>query len=756
METFSVNSFEIPDKAYSHPDCYPLSRHAKNIAASFSDESHKIAALFHDLGKLNRKFQHNIINGGKLPFHALEGALFFLAWCGMRLDVESFAIFLSVIKHHGNLEDVQALADDLTDEDTILHRHPDLHDSIRDIIAATGLDIEFDLESCCEIFDSEFFVKENRLDGLASFFRIRELFSELVFADKFEAIFKDRFRVEAEIQPEKYRKTLLEIINSKKNSMSFVRNAARQDVMAAFEANREKRIFFIEAPTGIGKTFISLQLALEIAAQKKMTRIICALPMTSIIDQTHMEYSRIIDQKSLLKFHHLTRTKGYVNINSEEKSETGFYLQKNDFLGASWCMDHVIVTTFNQILNAFYSNRNRDLVKFHTLRDSVVIFDEVQAIPRIFMRDFARTVEFLSENFNMNFILMSATIPAIRELIPKDKWSALLDPRYYEMEFNNRYRLAYRKEINSVEKLVEQIRLSAEKNTSLLCVVNTKKLALELYERVKEFSNPDDLFLLSALFIPKHRRAIIRTIRKRLASRQKTILISTQVIEAGVDLDFDYGFREFAPFYSIIQTAGRINRENRRAVRETATLVITDVIGNSPYHPTDLLNDEVAELLETDIRENEILPKLRDYFKIAISRTRQEPVLIESMKLLEFQTVMKKFDKNFMKTLPNICPVFIEVRRGMYDRFISRRNRLIELMKEEKISLEETMEIRSRLKRISKYISGYVINVSRDDAQALPDFENYGELKVCQFPHLENGVYSVSRGWSGISSSIMF
>ena len=103
-----------------------------------------------------------------------------------------------------------------------------------------------------------------------------------------------------------------------------------------------------------------------------------------------------------------------------------------------------------------------------------------------------------------------------------------------------------------------------------------------------------------------------------MKKNKKTLLISTQVIEAGVDLDFDYGFREFAPLYSIIQTAGRINRENRDDVKNSAELIITNKIGPSPYSQTDLLYDEVKNLLSKRIRENEILPFLKEYFLVNI------------------------------------------------------------------------------------------------------------------------------------------
>jgi len=227
-----VSSFEIPDTYFSHPDKYSLSTHIKNITASFNDPTHKRAAAFHDLGKLNNKFQRNINNGGQLPFHSFEGAIFFLLYHNMEIDVESFGIFLSILKHHGNLPDVNSLAEDiLADEDYILRNHPDLTDTIEQIKKIIQIKLHFELEDCYEIFDTESFVNDNKLNGLYPFFRIREIFSQLIFADKYEAIFKKEFRTGLPFEFDKFNKKLLPHIGNKENALSSVRNAARVDVI---------------------------------------------------------------------------------------------------------------------------------------------------------------------------------------------------------------------------------------------------------------------------------------------------------------------------------------------------------------------------------------------------------------------------------------------------------------------------------------------------------------------------------------------
>ena len=540
------------------------------------------------------------------------------------------------------------------------------------------------------------------------------------------------------------------------NALSSVRNAARVDVIENFKQNNEKKIFFLEAPTGIGKTFTALHLALQIAGEKNKKRIINALPMTSIIDQTYEEYSKVIDPNILLKYHYLTNTKEYIVSDSEKENEQNFFRQKNDFISSSWGLDQVIITTFNQIFNAFYSNKNRDLIKFWTLRDSIIIFDEIQAVPRILLKDFSETISFLSKEFNIDFILMSATIPAIKKFFKPETTSDLLDLKYYSMDFNNRYSLKFIENIDTAGKLTEQILKKSKKSNSLVCVVNTKKLALKIYEKIEELYKADEIFLLSTLFIPQDRKNIISKISNRLKNKQKTILISTQVIEAGVDLDFDYGFREFAPLYSIVQTAGRINRENRDEVRDSAELIITNEIGASPYQSADLLKNEVKELIKTEIRENGILPFLKKYFAIAIKQTKQESVLVDHMEQLDFEKTAQQLDKHFMQKLPNIMPVFIEIEDGLYESICSQRNKIIEELKATDISLENKMELKSILKHMNKNISKYVINICNDEAKAFPDFENYGDIKICNYSYVKRGLYSDKKGWTGFSSTLLF
>jgi len=752
-----VNLFDIEKKYWSHPN-YPVQKHLDNIAASFVENSHKEAAFFHDIGKLTEEFQKYIKNPdhAKRTTHALESALIYLTNKNYKITLETFAIFYSILKHHGDLEDTNDfLYDKLSFIDDLLETYPDLEKRLEKICDRISLPLDLDLDEICSLFDQDEFVQEYDLESFQNYFLIKDIFSRLIFSDKYEAIFKEPYSEKKSCQWEIYISNLVKIVESKNNKMAFVRNQAREEIINTYSRNKDKSIFIIEAPTGIGKTFSALQLALKICHDKNKKRIINALPMTSIIDQTHEEYNLILEKDELLKFHHLTHSKNYISPDNEEQNEKeSSSQQQNDFIAMSWSSDMVIVTTFNQLLNIFYSNKNKDLVKFWTIRDSVIILDEIQAVPRILIQDLAKTMTFLSKSFNIDFILMSATIPAIKQYIPQDILAELLDNRYFSMDFNNRYSIQVNTQINDMESLLTATKTNYKNNRSLLCVVNSKKLSLDLYselkERFKEDIQPSELFFLNTNIIPKCRASIISTVKKRLKKKQKTLLVSTQVVEAGVDLDFDFGIREFAPLYSMIQAAGRINRENREGLNKSAKLLVTDKIGYCPYHPTDLLKEEILELFSSEVNENRILPLLKKYFQIVMERVAPDPLLYQDMRKLEFETVYRTYLNNFMRAIPNIAPVFIEIEKDLCQSFLLRIDELYEKMKRPSKSMEDKMECKSRLKSIFKEISQYVINVSKNETIELQDFHKIVQIKVCPYEFVRNGTkYSCEKGWLG-------
>jgi CRISPR-associated endonuclease/helicase Cas3 len=757
MEPTTVS---LSEELWSHPGI-PYSRHVGNIAATFADDKrHRICAECHDLGKLTEEFQkfiRSLKRKDSTP-HAFEGA--FLYWAlhvaKKGFSASSFAIFWSILRHHGNLDDVDEVAlHVLSNEDLLLEKRQNHQCRLSCILGKIEIAPNLpELEDFCDFFDSleGTFVRDNALARFENYFIIKDQFSRLIFADKHEACFKQPFVPDDSPSIEPYLRRLLEITGGKKNLLSQVRNAASAEVVENWRREVKKKIFIIEAPTGIGKTFMSLRLGLEIMAATDARKLITALPMTSIIDQTFEAYRHVLGEDQLLKHHYLSSPKQrqYDNGNEDENLRA----RKDEFLHQSWAADTFIVTTFNQLLSAFYSHKNRDLVKFWCLRDAIVILDEVQAIPRDLLRDVTAAISYFAANLNTRFILMSATVPNIKALFPSEHMAELLSTSYFTKPFNNRYTLSYDSKIDDEQSLVKSILKQQSRNRSVLCVVNTKKTARSLYELLKKSTGPKHIFLLSTLFTPFHRKHILRRIKEKLTLGMPVLLVSTQVIEAGVDLDFDCGYREFAPLYSIIQTAGRINRENRVDAKDPFLIVTKQLSKATPYHQTDLISDEFEQLLKEPVPEKQLLPLLKKYFQVCLQRTSPEPILEKHMINLEFETTAKEFDKHFMPKIPSLASVFIEVRPGLANLFIDRHRTLIEKLKG--ASLEEALFLKSRLKHLGRRMGQYTINVPAKEAGIHgPVYEN-SEISLCPYDSACAGTYSKTKGWAGQPDQLMF
>ena len=742
-----MNLSEIDNSLLSHPG-YPYKKHILNIYDSFDDDLHKEASLYHDIGKLSDEFQEYIRNlKNKNTTHSFESALAYLIDNDNEITPEKFYVFLAIIKHHGDLPDVnEYMEDHLSAESS----YSCMQSKLEIILHRAHISKDIDINQIPDFFDTETFVEDHELNLLDNYFKVKEIFSKLIFADKYEAIFKEAYKASNFDKTDIYIDKLLAIIKTKSNQLSSIRNNARLDILNNYEINKYKRIFIIEAPTGIGKTFTALHLALKIVNDKKKKRIITALPLTSIIDQTYEVYSHIIDSDDLLKYHHLTNTKSY-NYKNEESDLS--ILQKNDYLASSWCFDKVIVTTFNQVFNAFYSNRNKDLTKFWVLRDSVIIFDEIQNIPRILLQDIAKTLNILSTEYNIDFILMSATIPAIKNFLNTEITCDLLDLSYFSKDFNNRYKLIVNQKIDSLEILAENICKVNNEYNSILCVLNTKKMSLKLFEMLEDRYQDDELYLLNTNFIPDHRKNIINIIKNRLEDGEKTILVSTQVVEAGVDLDFDYGFREFAPLSSIVQTAGRVNREGRK---NNTKVVITALLDRSPYSKNDLIYDDVIKLLQEEIDENQMLPYLKKYFDLVIANTRPDLLLLEDMKQLKFFTVYKNFEEKYMPEIPNIVSIFIETEQGLYEKYIQEMESILLNLRDE-LTLKIKLSLKTELKNLYKKISYNVIDVPHKEGTKYSEFFKDGSMRFCPYNIvITDKVYSKKKGWINKTEALYF
>ncbi len=310
----------------------------------------------------------------------------------------------------------------------------------------------------------------------------------------------------------------------------------------------EKGMFRLTVPTGGGKTIASLAFALNHAVKHQMDRVIYVIPYTSIIEQNAGVFRDILGERNVLEHH--------CNVDYRDAEE----LIPMQLASENWDKP-VVVTTNVQFFESLFANKSSRCRKLHNIANSVIVLDEAQMLPNDYLVPCTAMLEELVRNYRSSVVLCTATQPALDSFFPNITNIIELCPRMEE-QFRFFERVNYQN-LGAVfeEDLVGRL----ENENQALCIVNTRKQAQRVYQQLKG----DGVYHLSTTMYPKHRYRILDKIRKRLKDQKKCIVISTSLVEAGVDLDFETVYRQIAGVDSIIQAAGRCNREGKRCAAES-------------------------------------------------------------------------------------------------------------------------------------------------------------------------------------------
>ena len=351
-------------------------------------------------------------------------------------------------------------------------------------------------------------------------------------------------------------------------------------------------IFRLTVPTGGGKTIASLAFALRHAVENGMNRIIYVIPYTSIIEQNAEVFRGILGAQNVLENHH--------NVDYADSDE----LKPMQMAAENWDKP-VVVTTNVQFFESLFANKSSRCRKLHNIAGSVIIFDEAQMLPNDYLKPCTAMMEELAANYRSTVVLCTATQPALASFFPASRKIAELCPRMEEQ-----FRFFQRTVFQNIGRVSEENlteRLSGE--CQALCIVNTRRRAQSLYLSLKG----DGVYHLSTTMYPVHRRRILEEIRKRLKMGEKCLVISTSLVEAGVDLDFQSIYRQLAGIDSMIQAAGRCNREGKRRADESIVRIFQ--FEEKENIPEQRQQIEVAEILLTEQREIHSLECVEEYFK---------------------------------------------------------------------------------------------------------------------------------------------
>jgi len=507
-----------------------------------------------------------------------------------------------------------------------------------------------DIEPLVKELDKSAYAIRHKNRDMKTYLIVQLLYSVLIDSDKKHA---GRIReIEREVLPEHLAEQYLneeDFKNANESKINPTRTEIRKSVLKNIEAEyKNHRIFTITAPTGTGKTLTSFSAALKLRKLLKKElnlryepRILYSLPFTSIIDQNFKVFDHVLSQindfeenqsQYLLKHHHLSEI-FYKTVDMDKEKDVDESLA----LIESW-ESEIIVTTFIQLFHTLIGYKNRSLKKFHNIVNSIIILDEVQNIPIEYWNLVREMLIAISDYFTCRIILMTATKPLIFE---EGEYKELVDnyERYFKSDDLNRVCL----HINSKRKQISDFyeNLTDWSKKSYLFVFNTIGASVEFYDTIKDMVQELGfrLYYLSTNIIPKERRKRIEEIRRLIKNHHKVVVVSTQLIEAGVDIDCDCVYRDMAPLDSIIQVAGRCNRNKRNKLGkvEIVDLGKIDEKGEEKKYADYIYDKNLLKIVrdlhkdKTEIMETDFLELVNEYFKEARAKSQVEKDLLNSI-----------------------------------------------------------------------------------------------------------------------------
>jgi len=644
-------------------------------------------------------------NKPELANHSLIGAI--LAYYQHQKSLIRFILFEVVKRHHGNLKNFN------NDEFFIsnVYEQKNIKEQIEyfnikdydEIIKEHGLIIDEDIlgQSSNLIFKGRRIT--NELQKLLSisdpnnYFLTLILYSILLSSDKGSVMLerKDIIQCHTEINCNIIDNYKNKCINKDKE-IDLLREQAYNIISKNIDKYSDNNFFSITLPTGLGKTLSAYNAAIKLRNKiGKKFKIIYCLPFTSIIDQNAAVMKNIFEYNNIstniiTKHHHLSPYE-------TKKNEYELSNSESEYITEGWEND-IVITTFVQFFESLFTNKNKLIRKFHNLINSVIILDEIQSIPPKFYPVLEIVFDKMAEYFGTRFIFVTATQPIIMsgknkliELSHADNSS----PNYFfkdmsRIEINQKL---YRDKFD-YERTKEYINsdIKSKNNNSYLIILNTKKQAKDVYYNIVSSKHK---YFLSSEILPILRREVLDNVK----DSNNKILISTQVVEAGVDLDFDIVYRDFAPLSSINQSAGRCNRNG---LRNKGIVNLFNSNKSNIYDSTLLsITRNLLDEYEETIEEKELFELNNKYFeeiRLSIQKDSNISIILyNSICKLQFEDIDKEFV--LIKDLPIYYDVFIPINNEAKRLW----NEYIKIINE-----NEGFERRQKIKEIQPYLLDYV------------------------------------------------
>ena len=542
------------------------------------------AGMLHDIGKYSDEFQERINGSNKKVDHSTAGAQL----CWSKKGLYQFLSYC-IAGHHAGLPDTGGKCD--------AGGAGSLYGRLNKKIKDYG---KYQQEIAIPRLDTAPFMPVEGEDfSFAVSMLVRMVYSCLVDADFLdtENFMKGGIQERESGEPipvleKRLQDFVSDWLNNKEQDNV---NGRRSEILrnCIEKGNEERGLFRLTVPTGGGKTVSSLAFALKHAVQHGMKRIIYVIPYTSIIEQNAKVFRDILGEQNVLESH--------CNVDYEATEE----LRPMQLAAENWDKP-VIVTTNVSFFESLFSNKSSQCRKLHNIANSVIIFDEAQMLPNDYLKPCITVMEQLIRHYKSTVVLCTATQPALQNLFFKGMTATELCPRMEEQfQF---FKRAILKNLGRITE--EQLIQKLEKEQQVLCILNTKKKAQKVYQCLQG----DGVYHLSTSMYPKHRRRVLEKIKECLDDDKKCIVISTSLVEAGVDLDFRSVYRQLAGTDSIIQAMGRCNREGKQPVEESHTWIFQ--LEEQEYIPGQRQQIAITETLLSEEKRLEELRTIQEYFEM--------------------------------------------------------------------------------------------------------------------------------------------
>ncbi len=713
-----------------------------------------LAGLMHDAGKARYKWQEYI--RGRLKkgvYHSpLGSALFaFLAEdliTNLNLNhndlkkaqVMILRICLDISDHHGKLSNINENPVFSTSRITEYAEETDIaslvslannklslnrnHEDFYSWLAQYNRKHERQFYSLNYFIDNEIKRVSQDQHTVAASFCVRRDTAKLIASDRYHAsgmsevvIQKNKAADAIKEMEEKFQEIAEKVIRSKEVSSQILelRQNAKNQALSSFQNNPNEPFYGLFLPTGLGKTLTALRIALDAVKSFSCSRIIYVAPYLAILSQAAMEIEKFTGLE-VLQHHHLTLF---------EHQE----IDNTEFLALESWQASIVATTLNQFFLAMFPKTAQQTIRIESLQKAFIIIDEPQIINSQVWNIFLKMLRAYQKDYDFRVLFVTATMPPGKEGLGHElfKLGSVIN-------VPDRYCINYSPEAMDKKELAKRVFNASKEYKSTAVILNTIKDAYLVFKEINNILDTNEIkniniFNISGCMTPIHKRVQIENIKESLDSGKRTIVISTQVLEAGVDLSFRKMFRALPVFPSIVQTAGRANRHGEGDLSSIDVIILEeDGIDKRKYvYRCPIAREETDKILENYAPWNEVKTTnyLEEYYKNIFSRNPSTAAYrkLESAAKGSWEEIagIMPFDEGF-KTISIFVPwgenYLSNKDRNIIKRFASSADELYQkYLDREFLSRQTFLE----KKKFMAILSAFVVTLDEKYARLIAD-----------------------------------